>query len=87
VNASERNGAPTFTVQVDRIEGDVAVLLWGDETVDVPRAWLPPGAGEGASLLITLQRDPDAEEALRRDVQARLARLAGDDPGEDEIDL
>lgn len=74
-------------VTVDRIEGDVAVLLDGGAQVDVPRAWLPPGAGEGSALVIGVELDPDAEAALRQRVEGAHARLTGGDPGDDEIEL
>lgn len=74
------------TLVVDRIEGGVAVLTDGAQTVDVPLAWLPAGVAEGWHLAVEFTRDPAAEAARRADIEARRQRLlAGDDGG--DIDL
>jgi hypothetical protein len=39
---------------VDRIEGEVAVLLIGGRQWDLPAAVLPPGAAEGDTVEITV---------------------------------
>lgn len=72
-------------VTVDRIEGSIAVLLDGDSQVDVPVAWLPSGAGEGAALTVTLALDAESEDALRARIKATQQRLVSG--GDDEIDL
>ena len=77
----------TREVTVDRIEGEVAVLLDGGAQIDVPRSWLPVGAGEGAALIIGVVLDPEAQGALLQRVQDAQARLTASDPGDDEIDL
>jgi hypothetical protein len=70
-------------IVVDRIEGTRAVLVVGDETVDIPAAALPPGAGEGAVLVLGLGDD----RALRAAEEARLARLRAASTLPDEFDL
>ncbi len=54
-----------FSVTLDRIEGEVAVLLCSENEGPIyewhlPRAWLPPGAQEGERLTCALARDPHA---------------------------
>ncbi|GDX79450.1 hypothetical protein LBMAG42_12610 [Deltaproteobacteria bacterium] len=58
---------------LDRIEGERAVLLVGQERVEVPVAVLPEGCREGDVL--KLVADPAARAALLDDAEARLARL------------
>jgi hypothetical protein len=51
-------------VWVDRIEGDVAVLVAGGqgrESLTLPARLLPPGVGEGAALDLHLVPAPDDE--------------------------
>ena len=54
-------------VSVDRIEGDIAVLL-GREAHRwlLPVELLPDGAKEGDVLVVTLETDPEETEARRR---------------------
>lgn len=77
---------PAQRAVVDRIEGDLAVLLVGDreEEHHVPAARLPDGAGEGTWLLVStagelrvLGLDPDGEAAQRDRVADRLEQLRG----------
>jgi len=58
---------------VDRIEGDMAVLLVGDEMdeINIPKRLLPPDAVEGSSL--TLRFETNQESAAQR--KRRIARL------------
>jgi hypothetical protein len=44
---------------VDRIEGDVAVLLIGGRQWDLPAEVLPPGVTEGDTVEITATRAAD----------------------------
>lgn len=70
---------------IDRFEGDVAVLLLGDEALklDVPRTLLPKDAGEGSWLQVELQDGKllsavlDAEETQNRKqrIADKLERL------------
>ena len=57
----------SFPVTLDRIEGEFAVLLCGEETIiewRLPRAWLPAEAQEGERLFCLLTRElPATAEA------------------------
>ncbi|MBF5044301.1 DUF3006 domain-containing protein [Aggregicoccus sp. 17bor-14] len=73
--------APERHASIDRLEGDVAVLLvhgeegGPDEERHVPRAQLPEGAREGDVVdLETLRVDAEATEALREEVREARAR-------------
>jgi len=68
---------------VDRIEGTRAVLVVGGETVEIPAAVLPPGAGEGSVIVLGLGDD----RSLRAAEEARLARMRAASTLPDEFDL
>jgi hypothetical protein len=73
----------THPAFVDRIEGDTAVLLLGEEgrdTVNLPRAYLPAGAGEGTHLQLRLTVDPEAKRRVAAEVDDLMDQLLG---GED----
>ncbi|MBM4365511.1 MAG: DUF3006 domain-containing protein [Deltaproteobacteria bacterium] len=73
-------------IVVDRIEGDRAVLVAGDESFSLPVALLPAGTREGDVL--ALVRDDAATVGRREDAAARLERLRKRTPqGPDSIDL
>lgn len=65
-------------IVIDRIEGERAVLTFGNESVEVPLAFLPPGAGEGSVLSLTI--DPASAADARAAAEARLARLRARNP-------
>ncbi|MCS7207229.1 MAG: DUF3006 domain-containing protein [Dehalococcoidia bacterium] len=70
---------------VDRIEGNLAVLLVGEEEREmvVPLAHLPQALEAGDWLvveiengrLVSAQRDPQETQARRQRIQAKLQRL------------
>ena len=67
--------APRAHASIDRLEGEVAVLLVDGEERHVPRAQLAEDAREGDVVdLATLQVDGAATEALREEVRAARAR-------------
>jgi hypothetical protein len=66
---------------VDRIEGDLAVVLFNELTFEVPVAALPPGLVEGSRLSLGLEA-PDTRAAAER-----MARLAAQHALPDVIDL
>jgi len=75
---------------VDRLEGDVAVLLIGDQAFDLPLAALPDGLAEGDRVLVhtslgRIELDAEATEAARRALGARRTRLLASDDGDDII--
>ncbi|HEY3315544.1 MAG TPA: DUF3006 domain-containing protein [Bacillota bacterium] len=65
-------------VIVDRIEGELAVLEWGDSTVELPAAELPAGAREGSVLTVRLELDEDETARRRREAEATIKRLRGE---------
>ena len=70
---------------VDRVIGDVAVVLVGDEAAEyeVPATHLPEATGEGSWLrvrregpsVIVVGRDAAGEAEQRRRIEDRLGRL------------
>ena len=71
------------TIVVDRIEGNRAILVVGDETVEVPVSVLPEGAAEGSVLSLRLSDDAQ----IRAAAEARQALLAASSDLPDIIDL
>jgi hypothetical protein len=70
----------TFSAFLDRREGDMAVLLLGDDqrhTVAVPMAFLPSDVKEGTVLTVTVAVDEDATESARARVSSLLDELMG----------
>jgi len=75
----------TETAVIDRFEGNMAILLVGEDSkqVDVPRRTLPRKAREGDHLHIEIQDgqvmkaeiDAQATEAARQSIQKKLDRL------------
>lgn len=75
---------------VDRIEGDVVVLLLGEQAIDVALSACPAGIAEGDRVRLHLQLDaieldPDATEASRRRLAERRRRLLAEDDGGDIV--
>ena len=62
---------------VDRIEGDLAVVLLGDagREIVLPVSELPDGVGEGSVLAIEIRLDAERTEAAREDVSSLIDRL------------
>lgn len=68
----------SFIVTLDRIEGNIAVLLLRDEEsikIDIPLFLLPPGSKEGDILNISIARDPLETEAAKERVSSLLDKL------------
>lgn len=63
---------------LDRIEGERAILTFGDQQVDLPIFLLPEGAREGSVLCLAL--DEQGADEARLAAEARLARLRARDP-------
>ena len=88
--APRRKAAPRKAhASIDRLEGEVAVLLVDGEERRVPRARLPEDAREGDVVdLETLQVDGEATEALRDEVrEARARAQKGKPPPSGSFDL
>jgi hypothetical protein len=66
----------TIRAFVDRIEGDIAVLLVGDEKLELrlPKVLLSEPVEEGSWLKLTIKVDQDAAQ----DAGERIARLLED---------
>ncbi len=62
-------------VIIDRFEGDLAILEWGESTVDVPRQDLPAGAAEGSVLTVRFELDEDGTAARRIRSAEMIKRL------------
>lgn len=67
----------TLKAVVDRIEGKTAVLLLGDDEVqlNLDLRHLPEGAQEGSHLRLRFELDAGATAAARERAAARLERL------------
>lgn len=62
---------------IDRIEGEIAVLLVGEDelTLDVPIRLLPNGASEGTWMTISFELDLKETERRKNKVSALLSKL------------
>ncbi len=91
----QRQGMTSLFYAVDRLEGQMAVLIGDDETtVELPRPNLPARVREGSVLRVQLGADgkPDWSTATIDDkererrltaAQERLKRMSEGDPGGD----
>ena len=84
----------TVRAVVDRFEGDLAVLMIGDEPMDVPRKVLPRKVREGDYLEVTLEDghivgvkiDHAETERARQRIAEKLERLRRGDHLREESD-
>ena len=63
---------------IDRVEGELAVLLLGDKgefKLNFPLSLLPDGCKEGDILNLSIERDPAATEQARVRVSSRMEKL------------
>jgi hypothetical protein len=63
---------------IDRVEGELAVLLLGDKgefKLNIPLSLLPEGCKEGDVLSIAIERDPGATEQAKERVSDRMEKL------------
>lgn len=62
---------------IDRFEGDLAVVLVGEEEyrLQVPRRFLPRGAREGDVLVLRWEIDRQETEARRQRVRGLIEEL------------
>ncbi len=65
---------------IDRFEGPKAILLVGDEEIQVvwPRETLPDGSGEGDILILDLMVDKAATRQARSEADNLLKQLLKD---------
>ncbi len=77
----------TTRLSLDRFEGkkkSIAVLLTDDgESINLPRALLPPGANAGDVLSLALEIDPEATRKLAEETRNVQKDLEQTDPGGD----
>lgn len=68
---------------VDRIEGDMAVVLVGDDSsrVVMPLNLLPEATKEGDVLKILIESDLEATQESKRHIQALIDKLREGDDG------
>jgi hypothetical protein len=63
---------------IDRIEGELAVLLMGEEgkiRVNFPISLLPEGSKESDVLSIALERDPQATQQTKERTSSLMEKL------------
>jgi hypothetical protein len=62
---------------IDRVEGELAVLLQGSESIklNLPLSQLPDGCREGDVLNVSFERDPAATEQGRERVSGLIDKL------------
>jgi hypothetical protein len=65
----------TTICQIDRFEGDVAVLIAGGSEVLISRSLIPAEAAVGDTLTIRVSGDPDAAAELSLDISRLQERL------------
>jgi len=67
---------------IDRFEGDMAVILLGDEEIqlDLPRKYLPQKAREGTIMRLSWEIDEAQTESVRDRMRNRIERLKRRDP-------
>jgi predicted RNA-binding protein (virulence factor B family) len=78
-------------VVIDRIEGDLAVLLISDNeelSLNVPRAYLPKGVKEGDHLEVSFTIDKQSRAEAERRAKELLDKLTKDsDPSQKKFKL
>ncbi|MHB1390711.1 MAG: DUF3006 domain-containing protein [Thermoleophilia bacterium] len=62
--------------QIDRFEGNVAVLLFSGKEVVFPRELMPADAVEGDHLRLMIERDADATQDTAREISGLQERLS-----------
>jgi len=65
-------------VTIDRIEGDMAVLISCEDErvcIHLPVPLLPAGSREGDMLTMTIEREPDATFRARERVSGLISQL------------
>jgi len=62
---------------IDRIEGNLAVVLFGDDEVkvNIPKKLLPKGAKEGSWLKVTIDLDKEGTKKQEEKISTKLDKL------------
>lgn len=56
-------------VCLDRVEGEEAILLVGEEQREIPAEWLPQGVKEGDALSICIEIDDVTTQSRKKYIQ------------------
>ncbi len=66
-----------ITATIDRFEEEMALLVVGEEqaVINVPRSYLPQGAGQGDVLRLEATLDREETNRRREDVRRKIERL------------
>lgn len=67
---------------LDRIEGETAVLLSGESTLNIPRSLLPPEAAEGDHLTLSLTVNRNRRIRTEKEIADLQRQLSSDKDGE-----
>ncbi|MFA6665964.1 MAG: DUF3006 domain-containing protein [Armatimonadota bacterium] len=67
----------SFQIFVDRLEGEMAVLLLCKNTHEmiIPKKYLPEGAGEGSVITAILKLEPELTAKAHKDVCSLITHL------------
>ncbi|MEW9123306.1 MAG: DUF3006 domain-containing protein [Thermotaleaceae bacterium] len=60
---------------LDRIEGDRALIEWGEEIIEIPLVLLPTGVKEGDLLRISISIEENETEARKERLEEKAKRL------------
>ena len=74
-----------MNVELDRVEGEWAVVLWQETEVNIPRSWLSGDIKEGDHFAFSFQKID--QSTVSRDVEAVLERLENDSDDLDGFEL
>lgn len=80
---SSRSVTTSVSLFLDRIEGNVAVLVLDDRELKLPKGLLPAETKEGEYLTLTLVRDLARTKKAKEDIGQKRKELAKDDDGGD----
>ncbi|MBI3074218.1 MAG: DUF3006 domain-containing protein [Deltaproteobacteria bacterium] len=71
-------------VVIDRLDERLATIVIRGQTHTLPRSLLPAGTKEGDALRVSIARDDEATDKLKREIGTRLGRLRENDGDGDE---
>lgn len=82
-SSSSRSVTTSVSLFLDRVEGNVAVLVLDDRELKLPKSLLPAETKEGEYLTLTLVRDLARTKKAKEDIGQKRKGLAQDDDGGD----
>ena len=70
-------GDENLKVVIDRFEGEIAVVLVGEESwqLSIPRKYLPEGAREGSHLVVSCEIAAAEKEEQEKRIKSLLDKL------------